>query len=600
MIRNFMFVWSIPQLQRPGHALPEHDEPRKMPIPSLNLALKPRHHIAKTKNAPSTSESSRLAQTDNAAYSSDALRLDSSNNNARPNAASLPAKDVDAKRRSFLPQRGDARQLPRQKPTEEEGTKEERPTYSRQNSSNASARLADTQPMTQRSRPKSLYQVHVNRTERCEGNGEPRAQTLRAPHAASKLAQPRSTGLNRSQSLRKPSAQTEQKLDRDVHTSLHTRSQSTITVARGEEVELRPRSERPRSLYVTSYESGASIRNASADTVPSDAKPSVRSIALSRSVSTRMKSEVVGSSDSTSLARGDQYARTSMIQRREPVRDDSKKPVKPAFSTLQQHFTPRKVGKAPTSMFLHPPVQDVGPHVLPPELYSLQAQLLQFHLLHQASAETNTEWEQSAMKGLRNKFDQVASFYEAMRDNERQDQEQKNLQALHDWNNGNSSFSLVDYIQLLSGPLHEIPSLLQPGGRLGRLADDFDDWLVWVQDVHSARAANATRRGGGFESAESLGDSWKSENAALTRKLTAFTRDLDRMSQPTPGSSMACIVATCRELLGLILDELHAMQMIEADVVAAEKEWVEAQLRAVECDIGGQLQDDSENVAWRL
>jgi hypothetical protein len=98
-----------------------------------------------------------------------------------------------------------------------------------------------------------------------------------------------------------------------------------------------------------------------------------------------------------------------------------------------------------------------------------------------------------------------------------------------------------------------------------------------------------------------LDDSWKAENAALTRKLTSFARDLDTLEQPAQGSSIFCIVDSCQSLLKGLLEELHTMQAIEADTVAKEKDWVESRLHTIARDVGVHLIDSSsENAAWRM
>jgi hypothetical protein len=275
------------------------------------------------------------------------------------------------------------------------------------------------------------------------------------------------------------------------------------------------------------------------------------------------------------------------------VKEEPKKSARPAFSTLQQHFTPRKTGKAPTATFLHPAPVTTS-NSLPPELVSLQIDLLQLHLLHENATKLSREWEISAKRKLHTKFDEVASMYHVMLEHERFGQEQKNLQALLEWTGDKSSASLVEHVQVLSGPLHELPSLVQTGGRFQRLVGAFEQWVTWVEEVQSARH---NRTEAGLGSLEGLGDAWKGENAALMRKLTSFARDLDGLSQPAAGSSISSIVDSCKKLLEGLLEELQIMQTIETDVVSKEKEWVETRLQGIANDIGSFLTE--EVPAWR-
>lgn len=220
--------------------------------------------------------------------------------------------------------------------------------------------------------------------------------------------------------------------------------------------------------------------------------------------------------------------------------------------------------------------------------------------MHRSSAHIVRQWELSAKRSLHRKFDEVASLYQVMRENERQHLEQKNLQAVRDWSGGSTSTGLPEHIQILAGPLHELTSTVDPGGRFRRHGDDFHRWITWVEEIWSAREGDVAREGSGLKSAESLGDSWKAENAALTRKFTTFSRDLDRLTQPAPGSSLASIVATCKQLLTGLLDELQTMVVIEAGIATREKEWVETQLKAIAQDIGAHLQTNGDVEAWRI
>jgi hypothetical protein len=286
-------------------------------------------------------------------------------------------------------------------------------------------------------------------------------------------------------------------------------------------------------------------------------------------------------------------------RRKEAMSEEPKKANRPAFSTLQQHFTPRKVGKAPTATFINPAPQIVS-QSLPPETISLQSELLQLHLLHQSSAEAYRRWEVSAKRTMHTKFEEVASLYQVMLENERAAQEQKNLQSLLEWSAGGLSAGLIEHIQVLSEPLHELPSLVESGGRLQRLVNDFEHWSSWVQDIRSARQGSGAAKPA-LGTIEGLGDSWKAENAALARKLTALACDLDRLASPTPGSSIACIVEACKAILHGILDELQTMQKIETEVVSREKDWVEGRLRLIAQDVGTQWVDaEGQSAAWRM
>ncbi|KAF2000674.1 hypothetical protein P154DRAFT_491366 [Amniculicola lignicola CBS 123094] len=452
-----------------------------------------------------------------------------------------------------------------------------------------------------RLRPQSMYQTGGGRVG-SEPEGVP-MQVAKGPDPMRKSSTASSTGLQRSQSLRRPGAPLQ-----PTQPGGHKRTQSTSTGAgaRKGPAEARVIAERPQSLLAAPGHIASNANNASTEPITGTTRSSARLAGLQRSTSTRTKREVTERAEATGAAvrpvKADmeqQLVSAANAKRREATQDETKKIGRPAFSTLQQHFTPKKGAKPPTSAFLHP-APDVGLQALPSETASLQAELLQLHLLHSEAERTARQWELSAERTLLRRFDHVVSLYRLVRDLERQDQENKNVRALCEWSSSDPSSGLMEHIQLLAGPLHELPSLVDNEGRFTRLVGEFDRWKAWVEDIWSTRANGEELRGGDLRSAEGLGDSWKADQAALTRKLTSFTHDLDRLTQPSQGSSIACVVSTCKELLQGLADELQIMEKIEADLVVREKAWVEMRLGAIARDIGSDLFDPSPMIeAWR-
>jgi hypothetical protein len=447
-----------------------------------------------------------------------------------------------------------------------------------------------------RLRPRPMYQSGIpssQRTENIEKTSVTRS--MRPPAAVSKPGDPQTVGLTRSQSLRRPGAVTQSAPTVGLTGHARTQSTSTIPAARKDHVKPGTCSERPKSLLAAP--SRASKTNGvAADTLSGAARSSTRIAGLNRSASTKSKPEIKSGAPGTSTLSRAEETLVSQSRRREPVLEEPKKTNRPTFSTLQQHFTPRKVGKALTATFLHPAPAPTS-HSLPPEITNLQSELLQLHLFHQSSTETSKRWELSARRKLHIKYEEVASLYQVMLESERAGQEQKNLQSLLEWSAGGSSTGLVEHIQILSEPLHELPSLVESGGRLQRLVGEFEHWLSWVQDIRSARQ-DLTGNKDAHGTIEGLGDSWKAENAALIRKLTLLSRDLGRLAQPAPGSSIAYIVEACASILLGILEELQIMQKIEAEVVTKEKDWVEDRLRAIAA--GTVSLDIHETAVWRM
>ena len=518
--------------------------------------------------------------------------------------------DVEgAKRRSLLPQPGQSKYSSR---LDAPSTFSERTIEPKElgQSANESSEQTMSLPVTKevnshtatpgRLRPRSMYQTGIAPSERAMLSDEvPSARSMLPPASVNKPSERQTAGLNRAPSLRRPGVVVPSASRSG--TAVHSRAHSVSTTAdvRRDTVKSNTSSERPKSFLAVPG-SNLKTNGDPKDRAPSGTKGSTRiALTTNRSASTRARPDALsGGGSSTATASRAEEPPVSQPRHRDIAREEPKKSSRPAFTTLQQHFTPRKTGKAPTATFLHPaPVPSTNS--LPSETVHLQSELLQLHLMHEVSAQVSSSWESGAKRSLHKKFEEVASLYQAMLEFERAGQEQMNIQSVLDWSAGSSSAGLMEHIQILSGPLNELPSLVESGGRVQRLVSEFEHWILWVHQVRSARGESA---GGecSSNSIEGLGDSWKAENAALIRKLASFARDLERLDRPSPGSSIACIVDTCESLLTGILDELHIMQMIEAEVVTKEKDWVEDRLRVITRDIGMYSTDTSgESVAWR-
>lgn len=448
-----------------------------------------------------------------------------------------------------------------------------------------------------RLRPRSMYQTGPAAEKNIEAEKTATSRSMRPPALPSKPSGVPSLGIGRTQSLRRPAVSTQpgppaSNVPQQPRTQ-SIQSTATVPLARSNTVRPRTTADRPKSLHITSS-TAAHVTSDVAHPESAKARTSARLVGLTRSASIKARPDGPSGGLRPRAATKPEDVVVNQAKSREVAKEEPKKAARPAFSTLQQHFTPRKVGKAPTATFLHPLAVTTG-NTLPPELVALQMDLLQLHLLHKNAAEVSRCWEMSAKRALRSKFDETSSMYQVMLEQERSGQEQKNLQALLEWTGDKASASLVKHIQVLSGPLHELPSLVQTGGRFQRHVSAFEQWFTWGEDV---RVARQNRTEASLGSIEGLGDAWKAENSALMRKLTSFSRDLSGLSQPAAGSSIAFIVECCETLLDGLLAELQVMQTIETDVVSKEKEWVETRLQGIAADIGSLLVEEAP--AWRI
>ncbi|KAF2086207.1 hypothetical protein K490DRAFT_58184 [Saccharata proteae CBS 121410] len=317
---------------------------------------------------------------------------------------------------------------------------------------------------------------------------------------------------------------------------------------------------------------------------------------------TSTRSTASGASHSTAL----KSTSTSSTRHRDgpsPPDPEPSKLGRPAFSTLQQHFSPAKPSKTlalkkPTAAFLAATAPPPSP-ALPTETILLQTSLLQVHLLLGAGPVTTAQWEASAETALRAKFEEVATAHGSMRQDQQEIQELVNLHALAGWQDGGGG--LAEKVQRLGELLGEARGMADEEGRFARHVAMFEEWMAGVEEVWARREGESVGSEE-LEVAEGLGERWRTENAALGRKMAVLVREAELLGQPEEGSSVSAIVTAVRDLIKGMNDEVGLLRRLEMDVVKGEERWVEEGLG----DIAGNIELKLEareargHEAWRM
>ncbi|KAL9093985.1 MAG: hypothetical protein Q9165_003655 [Trypethelium subeluteriae] len=245
---------------------------------------------------------------------------------------------------------------------------------------------------------------------------------------------------------------------------------------------------------------------------------------------------------------------------------------RPAFSTYQQHFTPKKTVKAA-------PVADdtnVAQSQTSAEDFRLQTELLQLHILHESSTGVLKDWEDSAEKSLKLRFEKVNCKHRKLIEDEYLAQANINQAGLQEWTKGSSAVAIEDNIQCLSKHLHEVLSFTASRGRFTNLCDGFSQWFEMAENKSRVSALSFS---------DDLDEDWKAEHVALTRKLTGMARDVEQLPNQANDASITLITLTCKKLIEGILDELRAMLALQADVSTREKLRIDAGLSRIQADI---------------
>ncbi len=180
----------------------------------------------------------------------------------------------------------------------------------------------------------------------------------------------------------------------------------------------------------------------------------------------------------------------------------------------------------------------------------------------------------------------MTAAHDAMRDKERQVQQRLNIGALQDWEaeatKSRPDSGFTGNVQTLSRILEELPGLIDSGGQHATLVDGFEKWLGWVSEIWQDRDESSSKPRWDF--VEAMGDSWKAENVALTRRLSLMSRDLAKITPPREDSGIALVLATCTALVDGALDELKTMHDTERAVMERERVWVDEQLSLMSQD----------------
>ena len=271
---------------------------------------------------------------------------------------------------------------------------------------------------------------------------------------------------------------------------------------------------------------------------------------------------------------------------------------RPVFSTYQQHFTPRKVTKAPTASFLVKPAkEDAADDDLSPEIACLQMELTQLHLLHRSSKAVQREWELSAQASLKRKVQQLSKHQAIVQDLEREKAASINYPALRDWSQSTPSVEFAERVQIVSKILHDICILLDPGGKYHRVVDIFESWFTAASHIRHTRGYSITEANTELAFVEDLGDDWKAEMASLERKLTAASRELQRLGSPSEGSSIATIMSLLKSVTGSMVEELESMKGVERDLMTLENSWIEHEVSKITTDFESEL--DTAGISTR-
>ena len=247
--------------------------------------------------------------------------------------------------------------------------------------------------------------------------------------------------------------------------------------------------------------------------------------------------------------------------------------------SLQNYSTPQRSARIPTSYVATKPtaekrVADMSSQ----EIAELKSTLLYLHLLHRDSALVQEQWQSSAERSYRRRFEILAITHKDLLARENDLQEQINANALLKWCQEGAGFTVDGNVRLLSAAIAEVYDLSGVNGKYAGLIQDFEHWHARAsrtREIRSRSQQNPTRY---VDVVEGIGDRWKTDAALLTTKLLSCGATLEKLGDALPASDLARTLQALSAATKNMLEELSVIQSIERMIVDQEQVWIEEQI----------------------
>ena len=279
--------------------------------------------------------------------------------------------------------------------------------------------------------------------------------------------------------------------------------------------------------------------------------------------------------------------RLRAIAHRTPsLRQSSMNNQKPAFSAMQQRFTPKSAKSRPTSPSTQPQGMDMIPSA---DIAHVQMEVAQLHLLHRSAATVQKQWEGSAMDSLQQRFIALHERHVDLKDIAHQQQILINQLGLVSWSQGKTSTQIAEKLQLLSRNISDVGSLIDAEGKYTRILEIFESWFTQALDIRGKREGKAANTGKDLGFNEGLGDGWKAEAMVLERELTYCLRDLKGFGIIHNASTLGQTLSLYSKLVVSMLEELDVIQWIESEIMVQETCWVERTIHILASNVSDDI-----------
>ena len=262
-----------------------------------------------------------------------------------------------------------------------------------------------------------------------------------------------------------------------------------------------------------------------------------------------------------------------------PQRQSFVKQQRPAFSAMQQHFSPKK-SIQPDASDLSSQTASKG-EIPSTGVFQLQMELAQLHLLHRSSLSVQNEWEKSAKKLFEHHFDALYERMTELKEVAQQQQALVNQLSLLEWAQGRSGAQISESVLLLSRSISGVCSLLDPDGKYTHILEVFESWFAQALRVREQRESGTQQIGRKLDFIEGIGDGWKAEAMVLEREMTYSARDLKSFGEVRRASDLGRVLSMYRKLMTGLLEELDLIQWIEKEMMTQESSWIESTIHSL-------------------
>ena len=279
---------------------------------------------------------------------------------------------------------------------------------------------------------------------------------------------------------------------------------------------------------------------------------------------------------------------SSLPSRTPSQRHSSLRVPKPAFSAMQQHYSPKK---KPSTLSLNEsssqePEFDYDVN----QFQNLQVELTQLHMIHRTTANVQQQWEQSARESFQTRFNDLCTRHIELKEIAHQQRTLFNQLALVEWCQGVPSTHVAEKVQQASRNIADIRSLLEPEGKYTRVLEVFQSWFARARQIESSRGADTIEtRNRDLAFIEGIGDGWKAEAMVLERELTYCLRELKGFGEIRAVSSLGRILSLHKTLVSNLLEELDVVQWIEHETMVHESTWMEQTIDKLSSNVSDNI-----------